>query len=327
MIADVGLRHRHEIDIAVDAAHVPHILSFEIRTVAPSDYLYGDVVLALAHHVGQVKLGIVVAALRVTDIFSVYPNEGRTVNTVEVQQDALVFPVLWQGEGATVGGHGVGQSALHLNGGRIVVKGIVDIDIERLAVALHFEAGRYFDVVPLRDVGIVAPEGFFARTASGSTHIIEFPRAVKAHHTVALRRLPRFGIVCSVGEHGSRCAIRDIVGMAFLFVFLEEGLVFPVVARRHSWILHVGEGEISVAVVGAHRHRCGARRLCREIKFGTALLVDQLVDVVQAINRLDAHQLVFFVGSRPLKRHTLAAEGCIDGQTAAHTEKNDLRRG
>ena len=137
VVAHENLRRGIEINVAVDAAHVPHILAFEIRAIAPADDLHADIVRARANLRGYFKLCIVVAALRVADILSVDPYEGGAVDAIKVEEDAVAVPRLRQVEVAAIGSHGVLKPVLHFDGGRRIVEGVVHIDVERVAVSLH----------------------------------------------------------------------------------------------------------------------------------------------------------------------------------------------
>ena len=108
MVAYKGLGRGKKEYIAVDTTHVPHILAFEIRSIAPTDNLNGDIVPALAQVGGYVKLGIIVAALCVAYVIAVHPDERRTIYTVKVQEYAFVFPTGWHVEFAAVRCYGVG---------------------------------------------------------------------------------------------------------------------------------------------------------------------------------------------------------------------------
>ena len=102
MVGHVHERCGKEVHIAVYAAHVPHVLTFKIRSVAPAEHLYRDVVLTLAHHLGKVKLSIIVATLGIAHILTIHPHVGSTIDAVEVEEGAHRFPTLGQGEGAAI---------------------------------------------------------------------------------------------------------------------------------------------------------------------------------------------------------------------------------
>ena len=193
-----------EINVAVQARHVPHILAFEIGAIAPANHLHGDGILASVNVGGQVELGIVVAALRIAYVLAVEPNEGCAVKAIEVKEHALARgPVVGQGEGAAVRTDGVLVDTVHLtaNEGRVAHEGVLHIDVDGFVVALHFPAGGHFDVVPSRHISGCAPEVIFSGTHEGVGGIVEFPGAVEREVLCLLGCQPRIGIA-RVGAHG-----------------------------------------------------------------------------------------------------------------------------
>ena len=88
----------------------------------------------------NVELGVVVGALGVAHLLAVDPHVGTAIDTVEVEEHAVAGPVGGQREVAAQGADRVVEVALHRDVGRIVLEGIIDIDIPRIAVALHLNA-------------------------------------------------------------------------------------------------------------------------------------------------------------------------------------------
>src|SRR5574344_2779684 len=80
----------------MDAAHVEHILPFEIRTVTPSQHLHTDIVLAAAHIFCDIKLRIRIGTLRITQIMAVDPDKGATVDAVKMDEHPFAVPCLRQ---------------------------------------------------------------------------------------------------------------------------------------------------------------------------------------------------------------------------------------
>ena len=140
MVADKGLWCGKQIYIAVYAAHVPHILSFKIRGIAPTDDLNADIVLALACMLCNIKFRIVVSALCVAHVFTVHPYKGCSIDTVEMEEKTLVDPVCRQVKVTAVRCNGIQQTTLHFNHRRIVVERIFHIYIQRVAIAVHLKA-------------------------------------------------------------------------------------------------------------------------------------------------------------------------------------------
>ena len=71
---------------------MPHVLTFEVRTVAPAIYANRKLVVANLRKLGDIELSVVVRALRVAHILAVHPYHGSAVNAVEVDEEALAVP-------------------------------------------------------------------------------------------------------------------------------------------------------------------------------------------------------------------------------------------
>ena len=63
MVCHESLWSGYEINIAVNTTEVPHILSLQIRAVAPAVNTYGYVVVALANQVGNIEVCIGIGTL------------------------------------------------------------------------------------------------------------------------------------------------------------------------------------------------------------------------------------------------------------------------
>ena len=148
MVSYEHFRNRHEVNVAVNTAHVPHILSFEIRTVGPANDAYGNIILTCAHSLADVKLSIHITAFGVTHILTIHPHISGGVNTIKVEQHTFIFPTFRKREVAAITTHTVVQSLAHGYVRRIVGKGIVHINIERLSEARHFQASGNLHLLP-----------------------------------------------------------------------------------------------------------------------------------------------------------------------------------
>ena len=150
----------------------------------------------------DIKLGIHVATLGVTHILAVYPHVGTRVDTVEVKKHALLVPTLGQGEVAAVTAHTVHQASLHGNVGRIVGKGIVNVNIERIAITVHLQTSRHYHIVPLGGIYIVAIEIFLGHLHGVVEYVpYQFPCAVEAHPASAGNGVEPSTGVALVGTH------------------------------------------------------------------------------------------------------------------------------
>ena len=143
VVAYECLRSREQINITVDTAHVEHILSFQITTVAEAEYLYRYVVVAFLHIRSDVELVVVVGSLCVTYVFSVHPYKGCTVNTSEVKEGTFLIPSCRQHESTLIRTYRIFtilsfELIAHLDVRRIVFERIVYIDVKRMVVSFHF---------------------------------------------------------------------------------------------------------------------------------------------------------------------------------------------
>ena len=94
MVAHSGFGSAIQVDVAENATHAEHVLTFQVRPVAPTEYLHSQSVAAGTQIGGQVKFSHVVRALGVTYVLSVQVDEGCAVNASEVYECPACFPAL-----------------------------------------------------------------------------------------------------------------------------------------------------------------------------------------------------------------------------------------
>ena len=92
MVTDKSLRSSIEIHVTVQTTHVEHILTLEIRGIAPTEHLYTDIVLSGTYISTYVEFVIIVTALCVAHILAIDPYESCTIKAVEVQEHILCIP-------------------------------------------------------------------------------------------------------------------------------------------------------------------------------------------------------------------------------------------
>ena len=196
MVGNEHLRRSHEIDVAVNAREVPHVLTFEIRSVAPAVDAHRKLVFAHLGEVGDVELGVGVRVLRVAYVLAVHPNHGSAVHAVEVDEKTLAVPRFGHAERAAVEAdcvmilHTV-VGVAHVGVRRIVLERVAHVGVYRSAVACHLPRERHADVVPCRVVVVGSEELAFARTRHCSGHELELPLAVEQLCLSVLRSEPR----------------------------------------------------------------------------------------------------------------------------------------
>ncbi len=141
----------------MDAAHAEHVLTLQIRAVAPAVHLHHQLVFSLTNYGGEVELTDVVGSLGVTHELTVQPYLCCRINSVEMDDDALSLPRRGQGEGAAIGSYGVDGIVLTaivvtricLDEGRRVAVGVCHVAVDGFVIALHFPTAGYGNLVPL----------------------------------------------------------------------------------------------------------------------------------------------------------------------------------
>ena len=105
---DVVVAHRYgghivKVYITEDAAHAEHILTLEVRAVAPAEHLHGEAVFFSFIYIGSdVKLGHIVGSLCVTHILAIEPYESSRVDTAKVDEGAAAIPLGGHAEGVGI---------------------------------------------------------------------------------------------------------------------------------------------------------------------------------------------------------------------------------
>ena len=246
-VAHVCLVACLQVYVSVDAAHAEHVLVLQVAAVAPSVHLHTNEVLASGLHVFRyVKVGSGVGALGVAHLLAVDPYVCRTVDTVEVEINLLLFPSCGEAEGASVAAHGVGLvhhgiALLSLYEGRVVLEGIGDIGVDGRAVAEHFPAAGHIDGFPCAGIerGLVE----VLRTLFGGFHPVELPLAVEQHAQRALGVEPGL-LVGFIVHHLLFRSVGEEGGPPGQFVDAQDGRVLPVVLAaaciRHGHHFEVG---------------------------------------------------------------------------------------
>ncbi len=190
-VADGRLGLRTEIYVAFDAAYAPEVLTLEIRSRAPAEYLEREAVFALLHIVGYAEARQVLRILAVTYFAAVHINVNARFGARQVEEDILVGPLGSDGEFAAVDAHGIRLGER----GRL---GIVRLELIGMvyvyggAVTLKLPVARDLYVVPRRRVlgGIGRRRGHVAV----SVVIFEFPRAVQQAVVVRSREVAFGGL-------------------------------------------------------------------------------------------------------------------------------------
>ena len=181
---------------AEDTAQPPIVLIFEIRTVAPTIDLHREFVLACPHEFCHIKLRRRHRVLAIAHLLAVHPDVHRRMHTAEMQNEILRKHLLGDIDECHILSHGiavlVGSPVLRRLGSHartILHKRVVDININRCAVALRLPVAGHRDLPPLTHVIVLAIEvhDSFLRIPAP----MELPFSVETHNLLTLLFLRR----------------------------------------------------------------------------------------------------------------------------------------
>ena len=173
-IADAGLGRGEERHVAEDAGEAEHVLVFEIRTVAPAIDLDGQQVFAILEVGREVEFGRQLGILRVADLLTVEPEVVGGIDAIEANVDVASLPVGRHRERGAIGRNGV---PFRIRMRRVRRMRILDVRVDRHAVAAHLHATRHIDERPVGIVKVGLPE--IHRTLLHDTAPVVTPVAVE----------------------------------------------------------------------------------------------------------------------------------------------------
>ena len=156
MVAHRNLGHVIQIYIAENTAHSEHVLTFEIRAVAPAEHLHRYGIVARAQVLGEVKLAHIVCSLGIAYILAVYPDESCRVYAAEMNKSPVAVPVFRHIEMAQIRAYRIDavvcaaviESTAGIDIGRSVAVRVLHIGVYRTVIALHLPVGRHRNGVP-----------------------------------------------------------------------------------------------------------------------------------------------------------------------------------
>ena len=146
MVAHRYGRHIVEVYVTEDAAHAEHILTLEVRAVAPAEHLHGEAVfLSFIYIRCDVKLSHVVGALCVAHVLAIEPYEGCRVDTAKVDEGAAAVPLGRYGESVGIGTYGIDAVVLAivvvvgtcLDEGRCVGVWVFHVAVDGEVISVH----------------------------------------------------------------------------------------------------------------------------------------------------------------------------------------------
>ncbi len=212
-VLHMGGRFAHQIDVAEDPSHPPHVLIFDIGGVSPLHHPHRQQVLANVGVGTDIELGGEAAPLAEADVVAVYIDLEVGLHPVKLDDHLLSIPGRAQREAALIGAGGVvGRHERHVDG-----EGKTLVGVLQLTMPLHLPHVGHGDLAPLAHGAVI--EGL--RHLQGMVEVVELPLTAKAQKAAAQLTL-----------HGGRqpvVGIREEVGTRGQPVFTNELDVFPVI--------------------------------------------------------------------------------------------------
>ncbi len=206
-------RFAHQVDVAEDPRHPPHVLIFNVSGVGPLHYPHREQVLAGFGIGADVEFGGEAAPLAEANVVAVYIDFEVSLHPVKLDDHLLAVPGLAQHEAALIGAGGVvGRHEGHIDG-----EGKTLVGVLQLAMPFHLPHVGHSDLAPIAHGAVI--EGL--RHLQGMVEIVELPLAAQGEEAAAQLAL-----------HGGRqpvVGIREEVGARGQPVFTNEVDVFPVI--------------------------------------------------------------------------------------------------
>ena len=148
-VAHAALRTGVEINITLDAAVFPVVLSFKVRAVAVTEYLDSKFVAALFQKLRNVEVRRQTAVFGISGKLTVHPYVVGGFHSLKVEEDIHTFPTAGNREFADVCSHRI-VIGWHMRG--IGREWITGIRINRCIEALQLPASGNLYFAPLPDV-------------------------------------------------------------------------------------------------------------------------------------------------------------------------------
>ena len=104
-VLETDFRRGIDADGAINAGQSEHILRFEERAVGIAIDLDRNRVFAHFRILRDVESGCVARIFRETDVFPIHPKVEKRIDTVELDENLLFFPLLRHGERAAIRAH------------------------------------------------------------------------------------------------------------------------------------------------------------------------------------------------------------------------------
>ena len=212
-VLHMGGRFAHQIDVAEDPRHPPHVLIFDIGGVGPLHHPHRQQVLTGVGMGADIELGGEAAPLAEAHIVAIHIDLEVGLHTIELDDHLLAIPGRAQHEAALIGAGGV----VARHEGHVYGEGEALVCVLQVAMPFHLPHVRHGDLAPLVHGAVI--EVF--RHQQRMLVVVELPLTAKAQKTAAQLAL-HGGCQPVIG-------IREEVGARSQPVFTNELDVFPVI--------------------------------------------------------------------------------------------------
>ncbi|MNQ79481.1 hypothetical protein D3C85_944270 [compost metagenome] len=167
----------HQVDVAEDPRHPPHVLIFDVGGIRPLHHPYRQQVLAGLGIGADVELGGQAAALAEAHILTVHIDLEVGLDPVELDDHLLARPGRAQREATLVGAGGVvARHEGHIDG-----EGKTFVCVLQMAVAFHLPHVGHRDLTPVAHGAVI--EGL--RHQQRVLEVVELPLAAQGEEATA----------------------------------------------------------------------------------------------------------------------------------------------
>ena len=191
IVTDMHQWPHPQLHAAEDARQPPHVLILQITAVAPAVHLDGEFVFTLTQILRHVKLRRRHRVLAIAHLLAVDPEIHRRMHTAEMQNEILRKHLLGDMHKRHILSHGVTVLVsrpvlrrLSRHARTVLHKRVVDINIDRCAVALCLPVARHRDLPPLTHVIVLAIEVHDPLLRIPAP--MELPLSVETHNLLTL---------------------------------------------------------------------------------------------------------------------------------------------
>ena len=299
-VLEANFRRGIDADAAENARQAEHILRFEERAVGVAIDLDRNRVFAHFRIIRDVETGGVARIFRETNVFSVHPKVEKRIDTVELDENLLFFPLFRHGERAAIRTHFVAifvsrpvrrrrahhtlapvidlalvienHGLVHIDGNAVFAFPTAFLLVPRTFLQPHdVPVRRHGNVVPRRAVEVLFVE--IERSLVGRLGEMELPRSVEAdaprtvlgqHFPRLIRRgkrhKPRPRLHFVVAQSFGRLPFRAVGGLGAAVFKAVEPRLDGHQRRRFPVGRRVGEGWELEEPAEGQNHQCGGKK-------------------------------------------------------------------